>query len=95
MNDFPNPAELSPETTPEPTICLDQFLKCCGVETGGQAKRLIQGGEVFVNEELETRRRRKLRAGDEVRLWDDVFIVAPNETPDESSSDETSGEAEK
>ena len=34
-------------------ICLDQFLKKCGVETGGQAKMLIQGGEVLVNGEGE------------------------------------------
>ena len=63
---------------PEPTIRLDQFLKRCGVATGGQAKLLIQGGEVLVNNEVETRRRKKLRAGDEVSLGDDVFVVAPN-----------------
>ncbi len=62
----------------EPTIRLDQFLKRCGVATGGQAKLLIQSGEVLVNNEVETRRRRKLRAGDEVSLGDDVFVVAPN-----------------
>jgi ribosome-associated protein len=63
---------------PEPTIRLDQFLKRCGVATGGQAKLLIQSGEVLVNDEVETRRRKKLRAGDEVSLGDDVFVVAPN-----------------
>ena len=63
---------------PEPTIRLDQFLKRCGVATGGQAKLLIQSGEVLVNNEVETRRRKKLRAGDEVSLGDDVFVVAPN-----------------
>ena len=46
--------------------------------TGGQAKLLIQSGEVLVNNEVETRRRKKLRAGDEVSLGDDVFVVAPN-----------------
>lgn len=60
----------------EPTIRLDQFLKRCGVATGGLAKLLIQSGEVLVNNEVETRRRRKLRAGDEVSLGEDVFIVA-------------------
>jgi len=62
----------------EPTIRLDQFLKRCGVATGGQAKLLIQSGEVLVNNEVETRRRKKLRAGDEVSFGDDVFVVAPN-----------------
>ena len=56
-------------------ICLDQFLKKCGVETGGQAKMLIQGGEVLVNGEVETRRRKKLYEGDEVQLYEDVFVV--------------------
>jgi ribosome-associated protein len=59
-----------------PKICLDQFLKTCGVATGGQAKQLIQGGEVLVNNEVETRRRKKLVPGDEVQLFDDVFVVA-------------------
>lgn len=48
---------------------LDQFLKLRGLaDTGGQAKLLIQGGEVQVNGELETRRRRKLVVGDVVRV---------------------------
>lgn len=68
----PNPAQ---EPT-EPTIHLDQFLKTCGVATGGQAKRLIQGGEVTVNGELETRRRRQLRVNDEVELDGVVYVVA-------------------
>jgi len=49
------------------TIKLDQFLKQLGVApTGGQAKLLIQSGVVVVNEETETRRGRKLVAGDRV-----------------------------
>ena len=48
---------------------LDQLLKLCGVAgTGGQAKLLIQGGEVLVNGELETRRRRKLVLSDVVQF---------------------------
>ncbi|MCH7729219.1 MAG: RNA-binding S4 domain-containing protein [Planctomycetes bacterium] len=51
------------------TLRLDQFLKLCGISgTGGQAKLLIQSGEVLVNGELETRRRRKLVAGDMVQF---------------------------
>jgi ribosome-associated protein len=66
----------------EPTIHLDQFLKTCGVATGGQAKRLIQGGEVLVNDEIETRRRRQLKVGDEVTLGDDIFVVALQDDSD-------------
>jgi ribosome-associated protein len=50
-------------------IRLDQFLKISGLSgTGGQAKQLIQEGEVLVNGELETRRRRKLVTGDIVQF---------------------------
>lgn len=49
------------------TIRLDQFLKLQGlVETGGHAKTVIQSGEVRVNGEVETRRRRQLQVGDVV-----------------------------
>ena len=58
------------------TIKLDQFLKLTGaVETGGQAKLLIQGGEVLVNGEVETRRGRKLKPGDLVELDGESFQV--------------------
>jgi len=51
----------------ERTIQLDQFMKWRGlVGTGGQAKVLIQSGQVQVNGQVETRRSRKLREGDVV-----------------------------
>ncbi len=60
----------------EETIRLGQFLKLAGmVGTGGEAKRLIQNGQVLVNGEVETRRKRQLHAGDEVVLGDQVYIV--------------------
>lgn len=53
----------------QPTIKLDQFLKWQGiVQTGGEAKFLIQDGEVLVNGEVETRRGRKLVWGDRVTV---------------------------
>jgi len=62
------------------TIKLDQFLKLAGaVATGGQAKLLIQGGEVRVNGGVETRRGRKLRAGDLVELDGESFLVEGEE----------------
>jgi ribosome-associated protein len=36
------------------------------VSTGGQAKQVIQGGEVQLNGVVETRRKKKLRLGDKV-----------------------------
>lgn len=62
--------------TPEPVIQLDQFLKLANiVGTGGQAKRLIQGGEVKLNGEVETRRKKKLFPGDVVEVFDFVLEV--------------------
>ena len=50
-------------------ITLDALLKASGLaSSGGAAKLLIAAGGVRVNGEPETRRGRKLRAGDEVRL---------------------------
>ncbi len=72
-----NDHEAVPEiTTPEETIQLDQFLKLIGaVGTGGQAKLMIQAGQVSVNGQVETRRRRKLRAGDQVAMGNEAFKV--------------------
>lgn len=54
------------ETT-EAVIQLDQFMKITGlVSTGGQAKLVIQGGEVLLNGQVETRRKKKLHHGDQV-----------------------------
>ncbi|MGB3534248.1 MAG: RNA-binding S4 domain-containing protein [Microcoleaceae cyanobacterium] len=58
------------------TIKLDQFLKYVGcVQTGGQAKILIKYGDVEVNGSVETRRGRKLVAGDRVSVNQENFIV--------------------
>lgn len=58
------------------TIKLDQFLKLMGVVgSGGQAKMLIQAGEVLVNETVETRRGRKLAIGDRIATMGETFEV--------------------
>ncbi len=50
-------------------IALDALLKATGLaSSGGAAKVLIGDGGVRVNGEPETRRGRKLRAGDEVAV---------------------------
>lgn len=50
-------------------MTLGQALKASAlVGTGGEAKVLIQMGEVRVNGEVETRRGRKLRPGDVVEV---------------------------
>ena len=71
-----NDGMSEPVAPATPTIQLDQFLKTCGVETGGQAKLLIQGGEILLNGEVKTRRRKKLTVGDEVEWDGTVFVVS-------------------
>ena len=56
-------------------IKLDSLLKYEGlVETGGEAKLAIQGGEVKVNGEVCTMRGKKIRPGDQVEL-DGVTVI--------------------
>ncbi|MBD1870405.1 RNA-binding S4 domain-containing protein [Oculatella sp. FACHB-28] len=63
-------------TTESTVIKLDQFLKLVGVaQTGGEAKLLIQGGEVRVNGAVETRRGRKLVEGDRISTLGETFTV--------------------
>jgi ribosome-associated protein len=58
------------------TIKLDQFLKLQGVaQTGGEAKMMIWDEEVLVNDEIETRRGRKLVNGDRVTVFDITYVV--------------------
>ena len=62
--------------TEENYIKLDSFMKWRNlVETGGQAKMIIQGGEVKVNGKIETRRGRKLVNGDKVTYQGKTLTV--------------------
>jgi ribosome-associated protein len=55
---------------------LGQALKVASlVGSGGEAKVLIQAGEVLVNGEVETRRGRKLEEGDAVEVGDERLEV--------------------
>lgn len=57
-------------------IDLGALLKATGLAgSGGTAKALIVEGAVRVNGEIETRRRRKLRAGDSVMLGDAQVLL--------------------
>lgn len=58
------------------SIKLDQFLKLAQVvQTGGQAKVLIQAGHVLVNGVVETRRGRKLCVGDTVQVDGEELVL--------------------
>ena len=43
--------------------------------SGGEAKMLIADGEVLVNREVETRKRRKIVAGDVIKVFDNEYRV--------------------
>lgn len=57
-------------------ITLTQFLKKIDfISSGGQAKFFLSETDVFVNNELETRRGRKLFSGDIITIDDENFII--------------------
>ena len=57
------------------TFKLDQFLKYQGwVESGGEAKVLSRAGEVSVNGIVETRRGKRLEAGDVIQLGERSWV---------------------
>ena len=58
-------------------IRLDALLKLGGaLDTGGQAKFVIQNGEVEVNGEVCTMRGKKIRPGDDVAFQGAHYTVA-------------------
>jgi ribosome-associated protein len=62
-------------------IKLDQLLKLINlVAIGSEAKLVIEEGKVFVNEEIEIRRGRKIYPGDQVRYKDTKVIIKKNES---------------
>ena len=59
-----------------PGMTLGQAIKASGlIGTGGEAKVLIQAGEVSVNGEVETRRGRRLEEGDVVEVGDERLEI--------------------
>ena len=63
---------------PSSGITLGQALKAATlVGSGGEAKVLVQSGEVRVNGEVETRRGRRLEEGDVVEVGDERLEISP------------------
>ena len=57
-------------------IKLDSLLKFAGVVgTGGEAKDVIQSGDVLVNGEVCTMRGKKIRPGDTVELGGEIALI--------------------
>ena len=58
-------------------IRLGQFLKLANlVDSGADAKPLLDAGAISVNGEVEIRRGRQLHRGDVIRVGDREFAVA-------------------
>ena len=67
---------------PDQPIELAQFLKLQRVVgSGGEAKLLVQSGQVTVNGEVETRRGRKLQPGDVVQVGQKSWTVQGDVAP--------------
>ena len=57
-------------------ITLQQLLKMEDfISSGGQAKYYVQENSVFVNNELDNRRGRKLYPGDVVKIENKEFVI--------------------
>ncbi|CAH0533806.1 hypothetical protein VST7929_01681 [Vibrio stylophorae] len=75
MSDQIEVEALGIEVSEQP-IALYKVLKIAElVNDGGQAKMLIEEGYVYVNGELETRKRRKLYDGDVVYFDEQYFLI--------------------
>lgn len=58
-------------------IKLDSLMKFSGLaQTGGEAKLLIQSGQVLVNGEVCTMRGKKMRDGDKAQYEDRIVEVS-------------------
>lgn len=64
------------------TITMDKLLKFSGVaDTGGQAFRLIEEGEVFLNGSKVSEKRRQVRPGDTVSIGGRIALKVVREEP--------------
>ena len=63
----------------EDYIELIKLLKFKDVaSTGGEAKMMVDDGVVYVNGEVEHRKRRKIRVGDKVVVLDKIINIVPS-----------------
>jgi ribosome-associated protein len=77
------PAQATNSSSPRKVVVrgvpieLCQFIKFGGLtESGGEAKQLISEGLVLLNGCVETQKRKKLLAGDQVKANGHTIIVA-------------------
>ncbi len=72
----PNAGEARSVRVTEMPIELCQFIKFGGLSpSGGEAKVAISEGRVLLNGAVETRKRKKLAAGDRVTFAGETIVV--------------------
>ena len=54
-------------------IKLLKVTNICG--SGGEAKHIVDEGEVKRNGEIESRKRAKLRIGDKIEVFDQIIVI--------------------
>ena len=75
------PAKVRVVAIEKPPIELCQLLKFENlVQSGGEAKQAINDGRVRVNGEVETRKRKKLIAGDIVEFAGETIQIKENQS---------------
>ena len=57
-------------------ITLGQFLKFADIiQSGGEAKSFLSQNDVYINDELDVRRGRKLRPGDKIVILGESYLI--------------------
>jgi len=57
-------------------IELIKLLKVTNIcSSGGEAKHMVDMGEVKLNGQVESRKRAKLRAGDKIEIFDEIVEI--------------------
>ncbi len=54
-------------------IKLLKVTNICG--SGGEAKHIVDEGEVKLNGNLESRKRAKIRSGDKIEVFNEIIVV--------------------
>jgi len=68
-------------------IELNKLLKASGLcETGGQTKAIIEDGLVIVDEEVETRKRRKIKNGMIVKYNNQSLLIVVKKLENNSTN---------
>ena len=68
--------KLQQVTIKTDSIALDQLLKWANiVSSGGEAKQLIKSGMVKLNDQMETRRGKKVFRGDKVIINEEITLL--------------------